>query len=109
MEEIVISLSKRISSEQQVTLLEDLIICLTFLPSNIVTDSINTINANHNWLSAQHPSITQWLQERSGMSTQTVENSETSTTGTAGGSGCLSVSTFAVQVLVALIALSIMY
>lgn len=105
MDEIVTNLSKRISSDQQVTLLEDLIICLTFLPSNVVTESINTIYANHHWLSARYHSIAQWLQERSGMSTPTVENDETSTTVTEGGSDRLLASSFAVQVLVILVAL----
>lgn len=106
MEEIITNLAKHVNSEQQVTLLEDLIICLTFLPSTVVTESINTIYANHNWFSARHHSIAQWLQQRIAISTQTNENNDTSTDttiGWEGGSGRLLASSFGLQVPVVIV------
>lgn len=65
MGEMVTSLSKHISTEQQMNLLENLMFSLSFLPSQIVTESLDTIYFNDRWLAARLVSLKQWFEQRS--------------------------------------------
>lgn len=63
--EIVTSLSEHISTEQQMSLLENLMFSLSFLPSQIVTESVDTIYFNDRWLATRLVSIKRWFEQRS--------------------------------------------